>query len=516
MTIAHAPSGRAWWRERWPWFALVALSAVLHLWQLGDRSYHHDEAIHAQLSYELAFEQRYRYNPTFHGPVLYMATAATFLAAGDSDFTARLPAAAAGIALLWVAWRLRERFGGRAAWWAGLLVTISPLTLFYGRFLRMDIPEMLFASLAFLALWRAARGRRAAWVWFGVWAGLAFATKENAYVTAALFGLTLLLAAVGRGAGRSLRDGLAFATRHGVDMAGAFGVFVLVTVSLHTVGFSHPGDWFFPGKAISYWWQQHTIERVAGPWWFHLPRLAQYEFLIFGAATAWMIRRGRRAGELERALFVFGLLSVGMYIYLGEKVPWLGVHQLWAFLPLAGAQLARTMGPHGRWWSRSLAAAGLAATVAATISASFILEEITPAQDRVESLHFVQTCPELAGFAREVAAEDAAADGPLHVSASGQAVWPLRWYWRRLDVRWALPRPGDRPAAVVSDPESATAVRTFIGPGYDELEVPLRAWWLMYQGDPSAGEIARYALTRVPWTPVGSADVMVFRRHAAE
>ena len=40
-----------------------------------------------------------------------------------------------------VAWCLRRPFGGRAAWFTGLLFTISPLFLYYGRFQRMDLLE---------------------------------------------------------------------------------------------------------------------------------------------------------------------------------------------------------------------------------------------------------------------------------------------------------------------------------------------------------------------------------------
>ena len=40
-------------RRHWPWLVLVVLSTVLHFWGLGERSYHHDEAIHAHSSYNL-------------------------------------------------------------------------------------------------------------------------------------------------------------------------------------------------------------------------------------------------------------------------------------------------------------------------------------------------------------------------------------------------------------------------------------------------------------------------------
>ena len=56
----------------------TGLSAALHLVGLGERSFHHDEAIHAKLSYDLAFAKSYRYDPTYHGPLLYYLTALTY------------------------------------------------------------------------------------------------------------------------------------------------------------------------------------------------------------------------------------------------------------------------------------------------------------------------------------------------------------------------------------------------------------------------------------------------------
>ena len=58
-------------RRRWlPWVLLVAVSLVLHLWLLDARSFHHDEAIHAHSSYDLVKNGNYRYDPTYHGPLL--------------------------------------------------------------------------------------------------------------------------------------------------------------------------------------------------------------------------------------------------------------------------------------------------------------------------------------------------------------------------------------------------------------------------------------------------------------
>lgn len=494
-----------------PWLALVAFSLGLHLFGLGDRAYHHDEAIHAHSAFNLAENGNYRYDPTYHGPLLYYLVAGTFATVGDSDFTARLPVALAGVLLIGVAFALRRPLGGRAAWWTGLLATLSPITLYYGRFLRMDVLEMLLASAAAVAAWRAARGSEPAWAWFGLFTGAAFATKENAYVTGVLVVVVWGVLAAASGLKRSVPGTVRWLRRNRWGIVMAVSVSVVVVVPLFTVGFNYPEDWLFPKKAIGYWWGQHNMQRVAGPPWFHLPRLAAYEFLPIVAGLAWAIRRGRRKKVFEEALAIFGLASIGMYAYLGEKVPWLGVHQVWAFLPLAGLQMARTFGPHGRWWSRTLAVVGLAATAVISVSASFVTDEISPNLDRCEMIIYVQTSPEVAALARE--GEALGREGHATVAAvAGSAGWPLTWYWRKTPTWWSEPRADLRPPLVVCDLEDTERTRKLLGPRYRSERIPLRAWWVLEHQRPTMSGIVRWLFTRVPFGEIGSTDVTVFRR----
>ena len=509
-------SNPSWWlvvrMRRWaPWLALLALSLGLHLWGLGERAYHHDEAIHAHSAYNLATNGIYRYDPTYHGPLLYYLVAGTFVSPlGDTDFTARLPVAIAGVLLIAVAFCLRRPLGGRAAWWTGLLATLSPITLYYGRFLRMDVLEMVLASAAGVAAWRAARGSDAAWAWFGVFVGLAFATKENAYVTGALVvGVWAVLATV-TGLQRSLPMTFKWLWSHRWGVLMAVAMSIVVVVPLYTKAFVFPEDWLFPKKAITYWWSQHDLQRVAGPPWYHLPRLAAYEFLPIIAALAWAIRRGRRMRLFEVSIFLFALSSLGMYAYLGEKVPWLGVHQIWAFLPLAGLQLARTFGPKGRWWSRSLAGIGLAATVVVSFNANFVFNEISTNLPRCEMIIYVQTSPEVVDLVREGNA--LATEGHSTVAAvAGTAGWPLTWYWRKTPTRWSEPPADLRPPLVICEVEDNNRFRKLLGPGYRAEKIPLRAWWVLDYAQATPAGILRWLFTRVPFNPVGSTDIMVFR-----
>lgn len=529
-------------RTWWPWLLLLGVAATLHFMVLGERSLHHDESIHAKLSYDLLQGRGYRYDPTYHGPLLYYLTAATYVVLPDSDATARLPIAFAGIALVLAARGLRKRMGESAALWSGVLLTISPLLLFYGRFLRMDVLEALAVWGVMLAIDRLVRTGGEGWIALGFWLAIAVATKENSYVSA--FTLTLAVAVLA--IFESLRSGIdvlrsesdggftkgkfrnamssvvntaiqlsstlwAWIRERWQGLASACAVSTLLLVPIYTVGFQHPQDWLFPIRAIAYWWGQHTIERVGGPWWFHLPRLAHYEFLIVGAALVWVVRRRTRLSRFEYLLFAFASLSVVMYCYLGEKVPWLGVHQVWPFVPLAGAQLAHTFGRRGSWIGRGVASICLIATLMAAFNASFVLEEISPAHHRVESLHFVQTTPEFTAVARE-GVELARGASQVELSASGEASWPLTWYWRGQAVRWSTPKAGTRPGLIVVDPGASADVLRKLGSGYSREVVPLRAWWLMEGSRPSLREIVDFVITRRPWGSIGSTDVVVLRR----
>jgi uncharacterized protein (TIGR03663 family) len=501
-------------RNRIAWGLLLVFSIVLHLWQLDVRTFHSDEAVHARLAYDLYANGYYRYDPTYHGPLLYFLTAAIYGLFGDSDFTARLGIAAAGVGMLWIAWRLRRPFGGRAAWWAGLLVTISPLCLYYGRFLRMDLLEMLTASAALLSLYAVLRPPTGTgqWKWVGIWGALAIATKENAYVTLLLLAITLILVALVFGFRRCCSATGRRAVEQWRGLVTALAWFALCALALYTAFFQHPGDWDFPAKAIRHWALQHAEERVGGPWWYYLLPLVQYEFLILSAAMVWVARRPRLR-PVEVGLFLFGAASIIMYAYLGEKVVWLGVHQVWAFIPLAAAQLARTFGPEGVWWSRVVAVTGLTLTVIAAVAANFVLEEISPAHTRAESLHYVQTSPEMNTVVDDIREQTAHGENPAAL-VIGEATWPLAWYLRHDPVHWSITEESIKPPIVVVDPEQVDSVCSGVcsDPTYEREAVPLRSWWLPQQAVPGVGELLRYQLARKPWVPIATKEVLVLRK----
>ena len=515
--------GPAWGlRERWAWGLLLLAALLLRTWDLGSRAFHHDESIHGWFTHQLAFQGEYVYDPVYHGPVQYLAVAAAFRLLGDSDLTARLPAALGGVGLVAMAMLLRARFGRRAAFASGVLLAVSPNLLYFTRFCREDVWSLLGTFGLFLWLDRWWRTRRVADLALAaVWGSVAFASKENFYVLGALMAPSLLAAVWEPGRGfplvAKLRALLDLLERHGAAIAGAILLFFTLSELAYTLFLVHPESGNPVFQAISYWWGQHKVERVGGPKSYYLPRILQYEFAIVLPALALVAARIRRFGAAERFVASLALSSVAMYAWLGEKTPWLLLHQLLPFVPLAGAAWAAVGASRVR--ALAVAAPAFAATLVSALSLSFWNPLLSPSHPRAESVVFTQTSPEMMPLVRDVLAAGAAGEDPA-AAVSGEAVWPLSWYLRREKVLWALPAAGTRPPLVVVNEEKVGEAQRLVGGGYFVERVPLRVWWLPEVSRsplrPNARELLTYLFTRRPWNPVGAQYVAVLRRPDGE
>ncbi|HEX4440878.1 MAG TPA: flippase activity-associated protein Agl23 [Thermoanaerobaculia bacterium] len=276
--------------------ALLALAAIAtRFWALGARPFHHDESIHAFQSWSLSRGGDWRYDPAYHGPLLYYVNALVYKVFGATDTTARLGPAVFGVLLLCFAWPLRRWIGNRAAAAYAVLALCAPHFVYFSRFIREDLYSLVFTFGTIVAFQRFLETDRAAWLTASAVAfALAGVTKENAYMTGVLFvvwGLWSLLERVSRRG--TPRPGLAPAVGDTVSWIrariGPLIVAGLVFLSIWALMYSafgkYPHDWFAIPKAISYWMGQHSIARIPGPWWYYFPQLAYYEtaILLFAA-----------------------------------------------------------------------------------------------------------------------------------------------------------------------------------------------------------------------------------------
>ncbi|HIE38579.1 MAG TPA: TIGR03663 family protein, partial [Anaerolineae bacterium] len=182
--------GLSW--EQGLYILLLLLCLVSRLWMLGYRVQSHDESLHTQHSWYLYVGRGYQHNPMMHGPFLFHVTALSYFLFGDSDFTARLPVALMGTLLVAFPYLLRRHLGRVGALMASTLLLISPSIMYYSRYIRMDIPAVLWALTVIWAIFRyLEEGRdRHLYVLAGA-LSLLYATKEVAPIYTMIIALFL-------------------------------------------------------------------------------------------------------------------------------------------------------------------------------------------------------------------------------------------------------------------------------------------------------------------------------------
>ncbi len=499
---ARLSSRRAAW-----WLVLFLLALGSRFALLGERPPHHDEAIHGHFAWELLQRGSYRYDPTYHGPLQYFVLAGLFALFGAADSVLRSYAAACGVGLVLAPWLFRRVWGERAALGMGTLLLVSPSFLYFSRFARNDVPVVLFTSLALILLCRARRVATIPWVWVALFLGLHAVSKETIYVYGALWAASLGGVGLWVGLGSAKQWVGRFWQQQWKGVLWATAVFLALCLAFYTAFFSWPQDVWFPAKAISYWYGQHKVERVGGPWYYHLPRLGLYEFLILGLAAAGLWRRRRRLRVAERFLLLWGLTSLGMYAYLGEKVPWLSLHQLLPWVPLAGNQLAYLFSRAGHWLGKGLSVLGAAGTAWSALACSFLYPTIELDKPQAELLVFVQTTERAQQLAQEGWSLYRQNPQRVFAAVEGEGVWPLSWQWKGLPVHWGLPKGDSWPPLVVADPGKLPDPP---GRGAWECEtVPLRAWWVERWQGVGLRQLARWFFTRQAWSERGATQVEV-------
>jgi uncharacterized protein (TIGR03663 family) len=176
----------------WPHFtiyhllvSLILITTVLSRFIiLGERVMSHDEVNHVVPAHTFYQGGGYRYDPITHGPLQFHLIALSYTLFGDNDFTARIPDAVFGIAVVAFALFAFKKYLGRVgSLIAGFLFTISPYISYYSRYTRNEI-YIVFWGMALI--WGVLRylelGRKRTLLFITIITALHFTDKATSYI----------------------------------------------------------------------------------------------------------------------------------------------------------------------------------------------------------------------------------------------------------------------------------------------------------------------------------------------
>src|SRR5664279_1277035 len=179
--------------------ALFILAILTRFVNLGARVMSHDESLHTYYSWRLETYGDYQHTPLMHGPILFHVTALMYFLFGDSDFTARLYPAILGVILVLMPILFRRWLGRWGSLLTSVMFLISPLLMYYNRYIREDTACYVSAILMAYAIFMYIDGpehlrRRARWLYLLAAAMIwCLGSKESAFIYIAIFGSIVTL-----------------------------------------------------------------------------------------------------------------------------------------------------------------------------------------------------------------------------------------------------------------------------------------------------------------------------------
>ena len=547
-------------------FLILLLALFLRFWQLDLKLFHHDEAIHSWFSYNLLTTGSWKYDPSYHGPLLYYVTAGMFSLFGDSDLVARLLPALFGLLLIPLVYSI-YRLGylnKTQTLLASLFIAISPDMVYFSRFLRHDIFMLFFTLLLVVAiLWYFERGQTRYAIVVALAIAFSLSLKEEMPVILLIF-ISFFTIAI-------LKKRLALPPRWKVDLLLVLVIVIGVMSVLYSAFGNHidtlVGENFQIGlqgvhfeanttgwyQAVGHWVEMHNEQRLGGPWFFYIPLFLLYELPIFILAALgtiqflfkdtsvtitairlknwiktgrmWLdhhhfsrqcpppssdfarsihdstqislhqldqIRRTEKSDLFFQFCIYWMILSMAFYAYVGEKVPWLLIHQLLPMIFVAVYKL--------NWQKIVFALLGCFFLAMMTWHVAFIPADIN------EPIVQVQNSEDLREVMRMIDASD-------HVVVASKDYWPLPWYYR--GDRWNKIKfygdlvdeetlTQDHPGVIIlHDTESYSSIE-----GYDKQTFKLSYWFSVYDND---NRLLDYYLHRDG--KMGSINIDVFTPH---
>jgi len=428
---------------------IFILAFVVRFYQLDLKLFHHDEAIHAWFSFDLLTKGTWVYDPSYHGPFLYYVTAGMFSLFGASDFVGRVLPALFGFAIIPLVYAI-HRIGyinKTQTLFAALFLAISPDMVFFSRFLRHDIFMLFFTMLLVVALlYYVERGKTRFAILGAVAIAGALCCKEEMPVILIIFASFFGYAV--------WRKKWVLPPQWKKDLV----ICVVIVLCLMGILYSAFGahletlqyGWL---EAIRHWTDMHNQQRLGGPWFYYVPLYLLYELpifllamvatlqffvsgltpaLVFKRVKNWLLTRryelpvgelaavslqqikSAQAGvsksdEFFRFCIYWMILSMAFYAYVGEKVPWLLIHQL---LPMCFVAVYKL-----NWQKCAFAIIGCAFLIVMTWHVAFIPADIN------EPIIQVQNSEDM----REVMT---LMDNSDRVVVASKNYWPLPWYYR--------------------------------------------------------------------------------------
>ena len=451
----------------WQVAALLILfvAAVLRLYLLTDKVFHHDEGVNGNFMVSLFRNGYYHYDPAnYHGPTLYYAallttSIASFFAgkAGLNDFTLRIVTVIFGMGVVWLLLGMKKWLGSFGSLSAAALATVSAGFVFFSRYFIHEILFVFFTLGVVVAWLRFFETRRPRYLALAAASlGLLGATKETWIITVGVWLIAipctwLWMKLRGRGTAGfwSLKNsaaGLAPQSDQGIPESDrakqwsnirlavlAASVFVAVWVTLYSSFFTNFPQGVIDSLTTYTIWTKTSSAANVYDWTRYFEWLGRAELPILilgfcGIVTA--LAQARSRFTVFVAFWAMGIFAA--YSLIPYKTPWLQLSIILPFVIISG-YLFEQLGSRRSFIVTARVAAYIVLAIATIVETAQAVEiSLYRYDDGSQAYSYAHTSRDFLNLVHEV--EKIAAGNPagkdIGITEMSPEYWPMPWYLR--------------------------------------------------------------------------------------
>jgi len=296
-------------KNEWIVFSIILVAGLFLRWyNLDVRPIHHDEslnAIYGQYFYNNATTGYYKYNPMLHGPLLYHILPFIYQALDVSKFAIRFLPCLLGSLFIFAPLLFHRFFQSRTVLFQCFLIALSPSLIYWSRFLRHDylVISSIIIMLAGICFTRSYKS-----FFFLIGLALHFCIKENVFITMALLmGYLAFDMLINKFSKKSLFfKTLQYCLNYKLQTICGLALSVLIFSYFYTAGFQY-SQGILDGlyrKSFLYWFNQHSISRISGPFIYQFLTLTWYDLFFVILLFTHVIHFYKRAQIKERIIFL--------------------------------------------------------------------------------------------------------------------------------------------------------------------------------------------------------------------
>ncbi|OQA52137.1 MAG: hypothetical protein BWY43_00623 [candidate division WS2 bacterium ADurb.Bin280] len=499
---------------------IFILSVVSRLAFLSDRPLHHDEGMLSYFAWRLSHFGEYTYTPQIHSPILFYVQALLYLIFGARDVVSKVGPAIFGILLVMIPLFFYKLLGKRTAVFISLGFLISPIFLYYSRFLVHTTLVVVFWLLAVLFFALFFRNKNSIYLYLSsVSLALGFGTSETTYIFVAVALIFLLVSAIFS----NLIKGLVFniwdvCKKNYLDIIIALLIFVLVWCLIYSVGLTNPESLrrSMPilnddSTGLGFWLAQHPKKLGGQPWHYYLILAIVYETLFVFGSLAFIIKFFKQ--KKMRTTFAFFVVvwavgTLGVFSWAGEKFPWLFLPSLLPMVIATGIFL-------GSYWDKLKMVGKIFWVILAfwTAFVAFRLVYLLPSDTR-ELAVYVQTPDNFQNKIDKIIKECSDKSDKNCVLLDQKITWPLSWNFKDFSTLIATDNYSISSTTkyLIVGSESISNIKDI--PDMSKEEVWIRDWWVpdKCRNLGCATKFLKYYFFREIWNDKGGYNVFIFSK----